>query len=221
MKAVSISLVAHPEPELLSMRGIASRFVVSSLLSSKPELGKPSKTTLLAFALVWILTSWDCRGLHTSNTPVSSTIRMASTTSTLTRTYCCHPCASTLVVTRKRNQMFFLYRNKFCYQLVKDLATWTARECSVNRQSWNYNRNIHWTLRSGLLRYTRLGIGFKVRSMVQRLIGILKLGLGLVNLKGMTSVFLQSERSEPTTWEVTSTQVQKHTLGAEGVLPRE
>ena len=48
--------------------------------------------------------------------------------------------------------------------------------------------------------------------MVQRLIGILELRFGLVNLEGMTSVFLQLERSEPTTWEVTSAQVQKHNL---------
>ena len=30
--------------------------------------------------------------------------------------------------------------------------------------------------------------------------------------RGMMSVFLQLERSEPTTWEVTSTRVQKHSL---------
>ena len=67
-------------------------------------------------------------------------------------------------------------------------------------------------LQSNLLGHAWFGIGLKVRSMIQRLVGVFKLGLGLINLGGMTSVFLQMERSEPTTWEVTSARVQKHNL---------
>ena len=74
------------------------------------------------------------------------------------------------------------------------------------------HRNVHWTLWSTLLRNAWLGIGLEIRCVVQRLIGILELRLSSVNLEGMTSVFLQLERSEPTTWEVTSAQVQKHNL---------
>ena len=44
---------------------------------------------------------------------------------------------------------------------------------------------------SSLLRYTWFGIGLEIRRMVRGLIGILELGLGLVNLEGMMSVFLQ------------------------------
>ena len=85
------------------MRGIASRFVVSSLLPGESKLGEPSKTTLFSLASVWILASWDCRRLHTSNTPIPSAIRTTSTTSTLTRTYRCHPCTLTLVIARNCN----------------------------------------------------------------------------------------------------------------------
>ena len=173
------------------MGGITSRVVVSSLLSGEPELGKPPETTLLSFALVWVFVSWDYRRLHMSNTSISLVIRMASMTSTLTRMYRCHPRSSTLVVTRKCDRMFFLYRNEFRHWLVKDLATWAAREHGIHWRTWNHDRNICWTFWSGLLRNTRLGIGFKVRCMVQRLIGVLKLRLSLVNLEGMTSVFLQ------------------------------
>ena len=62
------------------------------------------------------------------------------------------------------------------------------------------NRDICWTLWSALLRNTGLGIDLEIQCMVQRLIGVLKLGLGPVNLEGMTSVFLQLERSEPMSW---------------------
>ena len=147
-----------------------------------------------------------------SNTPISSVIRMTSTTSTLTGTYHCHPCPSTLVVTGKANWMLLLDRNKLGHWFVKNLATWATWECGANRQSWNHNWDISRVLRCGLLRHAWLGIGFKVQHMVRRLIGILKLGLGSINLGRMMSVFLQLESSEPTTWEVTSTRVQKHNL---------
>ena len=43
-------------------------------------------------------------------------------------------------------------------------------------------------------------------------VSVLELRFGSINLKGMMSVFLHLERSEPTTWEVTSAWVQKHNL---------
>ena len=122
MNAAPISLVAHPKPELLGMRGIASRLVVSSLLSSNPKLGKLPKMTLLLLALIWILASWDCGRLHTSDTPVSSAIRTTSTISALTGTHRCHPCTLTLVVMRKGDWMFLFDGDQFSHQLVKDLA---------------------------------------------------------------------------------------------------
>ena len=147
-----------------------------------------------------------------SDTPISSAIRMASTTSALTRTYHCHPHASTLIVTRKRNRMFFLHKNELHHWLIQDLTTQTTWECGIDWQSWDHDQNICWTFWSGLLRNTWLGISLKVRHVIQRFISVLQLGLGSIDLGGMTSVFLQTERSEPTTWEVTSTQVQKHNL---------
>ena len=65
------------------MREITSRVIISSLLSGEPKLGKPPKTTLLSFAVIGVLASWDCRGLHVSNTPISLAIRTASTMSAL------------------------------------------------------------------------------------------------------------------------------------------
>ena len=136
----------------------------------------------------------------------------APTSSMLTRMYRCHPCASTLVITRKGDGMFLFYRNKFCHWLVKNLATGTTWECGVDWRSWDHDWNICWTFQSGLLRNTWLSISLKVRCMIQRFIGVLKLGLSSVNLRGMMSVFHQLKRLEPTTWEVTSTRVQKHSL---------
>ena len=147
-----------------------------------------------------------------SNAPISLAIRTASVMSTLTRMYCCHPCALTLVITRYRDRMFFLYRNEPCHWLVKDLATWTTWERGIDWWCWNHDRNVRRTLWGTLLQNTWLGIGLKIQCVVRRLIGVLELRLGPVNLEGMTSVFLQLERSEPTTWEVTSAQVQKHNL---------
>ena len=82
----------------------------------------------------------------------------------------------------------------------------------VLTRSWNNNWNICWTFWRSLLRNTWFSIGLEIRHMVQRLIGVLEFQLSSIDLKGMMSVFLQSERSEPTTWEVTSAQVQKHNL---------
>ena len=113
---------------------------------------------------------------------------------------------------RNHDRMFFLYGNKLCHWLVKDLATRTTWECGANWWCWNHDRNIHWTLWSALLWNAWLGISLEIRCVIQRLIGVLKLGLSPVNLEGMMSVFLQLERSEPTTWEVTSAWVQKHNL---------
>ena len=139
-------------------------------------------------------------------------IRTASTMSTLTRTHCCHPCPSALVILRKGDWVFLLNGNQFGHWLVQRLTARTTQEGGINWWSRNYDRNICWMFQCGLLGYAWLSVGFKVQCMVQRLISVLKLGLGSINLEGMMSVFLQLERSEPTTWEVTSTQVQKHNL---------
>ena len=194
------------------MRGIAPRLVVSSLLSGEPELGESSETTLFSFTPVWILASWDYRWLHASNTPISSAIRMTSTTSTLTGTYCSHPRPSTLIVMRKANRMILLNGDKLGHWLVKNLTTWTTRESGINQWSRDHNRNVCWTFWGGLLWNTWLGISLKVRRMIRRFIGILELGLGLVNLERTASEFPPLEISEPTTWEVTSARVQKHSL---------
>ena len=133
-------------------------------------------------------------------------------TSMLTRMHCCHPCPSALVIARKANWVFLFDRNQFGHQLIQHFTTGTTRKGGVNWRSRNYDRNIHWTFRSTLLQDTWLGISLEIQRVIRRLIGVLELRLGLVNLEGMTSVFLQLERSEPTTWEVTSAQVQKHNL---------
>ena len=137
---------------------------------------------------------------------------MAFMTSALTRMHRCHPCSLTLVVMRKGDGMFLFYGNEFCYWLIKDFAAWTIRKHGINLRSWDHDWNVCWTLWSSLLRHTRLGISLEVWRVVWRLISVLKLGLGSVDLRGMMSVFLQLERSEPTTWKVTSAQVQKHSL---------
>ena len=165
------------------MRGITSRFIVSSLLSSEPELGELPETALFALTSVWVLASWDCGRLHTSDTPVSSAIRMASLMSALARMYRCHPCTSTLVVTRERNWMILLYGNEFSHWLVQNLAAWTTRKCGINRGSRNHNWNIRQMLWSSLFGHAQLSVSFEVRRVVQSLIGVLELRLGSVNLK--------------------------------------
>ena len=131
--------------------------------------------------------SWDYRRLHTSNTPVSSAIRTASTTSTLTGTYCCHPRPSTLVVTRKANRMFLFYGNQLGHRLVKDLAPWTTREHGIYKRRRDHNRHVSGTLWRGLLRHTWFGVRLEVRRMIRGFIGILQLGFGSVNLERTTS----------------------------------
>ena len=157
-----ISLVAHPKLEFLGMRGIASRFVVSSLLSGKSKLGESSETTLFLLTSVWILVSWDYRRLHTSNTPISSAIRTTSMTSALTRMYRCHPCTLTLVIARNRDGMLLFNRNKLGHWLVKDPATRTTWEQGINGQTWNNDWNIRWVFWRSLLRDAQLSICFKV-----------------------------------------------------------
>ena len=169
------------------MRGIAPRFVIPSLLSGKSELGEPSETTLLLFTSVWVFASWDCRRLHTSNAPISSAIRTTPTTSALTRTYHCHPRPSTLVVTRKADRMLLFYGNQLGHWLIKDLAPWATRKGGIHRRSRDNNRHIGGALWCGLFGHARLGISLEVQRMVRRLISVLKLGLGSVNLKRMTS----------------------------------
>ena len=155
------------------MRGIASRLLVSSLLSGKSEFGELSETTLFSLASVWIFASWDCRRLHTSNAPISLAIRTTSTTSTLTGMYRSHPRPSTLVVTRQTDRMLLFYGNQLGHWLVKNLTSWTTRKGGIYRRCGNHDRNIGRTLRRGLLGNAWLSISLKVRSMVRRLISIL------------------------------------------------
>ena len=165
------------------MRGIASRFVIPSLLPGESELGEPSKATLFSFATVWVFASRDCGRLHTSDTPVSSAIRTSPTTSTLTRMYCDHPRPSTLVVTREIDRMFLFYGDQLSHRLVKNLATWTTRERGINRRTRNHDWDVGGTLQRSLLGHTWLRICFKVRLVIQRFNGILELRLGLIDLK--------------------------------------
>ena len=181
------------------MRGIASRLVVSSLLSGKSKLGELSEMTLFSLALVWILASWDCRRLHTSNTPISLAIRMTPTTSTLTGTYRSHPRPSTLIVTRKADRMFLLYGNQLGNRIVKNLTAWAARKRSVNRWSWHHDGNVGRALWRGLFGNTWLGVCFKIQGMVRRLVSVLEFGLGPVNLERTASEisFIKKFQSQP------------------------
>ena len=108
--------------------------------------------------------------------------------------------------------MILFYGDKFSHWLVKDLTAWATRKCGVDRQTQNHNRDVSRALRRSLLRHTWLSIRFEVQCVVRRLVSIFKLGLGSINLGRMTSEFLPLEISEPTTWEVTSARVQKHSL---------
>ena len=87
IKYISMTaLTPYPKSELWGMRGITGAILVACLFSSEPKPGKPSKPILLLFTLVWILTSWDCWWLHTSNTTISLAIRTTPTITTLTYT---------------------------------------------------------------------------------------------------------------------------------------
>ena len=79
--------------------------------------------------------------------------------------------------------MFLFDRNQFGHRLVKYLVTWTTWKRGIDWRSWNNNWNICWTFQSSLIGNTWLGIGFKVRRMVRRLISVLKLGFSLINLR--------------------------------------
>ena len=79
--------------------------------------------------------------------------------------------------------MLLFYRNEFGYWLVKDLATRTTRERGVNRRTRNHDRNVCWVFWRGLFRHTQLSIHLEVQRMIQRFIGILEFGFGLVNLE--------------------------------------
>ena len=122
-----------------------------------------------------------------SNAPISLAIRTTSMTSTLTGTYRSHPCPSTLVITREANRMLLFYGNELGHWLVEDLATRTTGESGINRRSRHHNWDVGRALRCGLLGNTWLGIRLEVRRMIRRFIGVLKLGLGSVNLEKMTS----------------------------------
>ena len=95
--------------------------------------------------------------------------------------------------------MFLFDGNKFGHWFIKDLTTQTTWKHGIDWWHWNHDWNIHWTFWSGLFGNTWLSISFKVRSMIRGFIGALKLGFSSIDLKGMTSVFLPLERSEPTT----------------------
>ena len=108
--------------------------------------------------------------------------------------------------------MFLFYGNQLGNRLVKNLATGTTRKGGIYRRSGNHNRNVGRTLRRGLLGNTRLSISLEVQGMVRRLIGVLEFGLGPIDLERTASEISSPEISEPTTWEVTSARVQKHSL---------
>ena len=108
---------------------------------------------------------------------------MASMTSMLTGTYCCHPCTSTLVIVRKINRMLLFNGNQFRHWLIKNLTTRATREGSIDWWCWNHDRNIRWMFQSGLLRNTQFSISLEVQRMIRRLLGILKLGLRSINLE--------------------------------------
>ena len=104
---------------------------------------------------------------------------------------CATPCTLTLVIARNRNGMILFNRNEHGNWLIKDLTTRTTWERGIDRRSRNQNWNIGRALWRGLLRHTWLSIHLEVRQMIQRIIGVLKLGLGSINLGRMTSDFLQ------------------------------
>ena len=79
--------------------------------------------------------------------------------------------------------MLLFYGDKLGHGLVQNFATRTTRERSIDRRTWHHDWNIGRAFWHGLLRHARLGIGFKVQRMIRRFIGILKLGLGPINLK--------------------------------------
>ena len=79
--------------------------------------------------------------------------------------------------------MVLLDRDKLGHRLIKNLTTGTTRECGINRRTWNHNRNIGSLLWCGLSRHARFGIRLKVRRMIRRFIGVLKLRFGSVNLE--------------------------------------
>ena len=83
--------------------------------------------------------------------------------------------------------MFFFYGNQLGHRLVQNLPPWTTRERGVYRRTGNHNRDICRALRRGLFRHARFGVSLEVRRMVRRLIGVLQLGLGSINLKGTVS----------------------------------
>ena len=147
-----------------------------------------------------------------SDTPISSAIRTATTMSTLVRMHHCHPHPLALVIMRKDDWVFLFDRNQFCHQFIQHFAARTTRKGGIDWWSRNYDGSIRRTFRSALLWNAWLSISLEVQCMNQRFIGILELRLSLIDLGGMTSVLLQLERSEPTTWEATSAQVQKHNL---------
>ena len=113
---------------------------------------------------------------------------------------------------QQRDRMILFDRDWLSHQFVEHFAARTRWEGGINQWYRNHDRNIHWTFWSGLLWNTWLGISLEVQRMVRRLISVLRLRLSSINLAGMTSVFLQLERSEPTTQEVTSARVQKYNL---------
>ena len=133
--------------------------------------------------------SWDYRRLHTSDTPISSAIRMAAMMSMLTGMHRCHPHTPTLIVTRKRNWVILFDGDKFRHWFIQSLTTRTTQEHCVDRWYGNHNGNICWTFWSSLLRNTRLSVSLEIRRVIQRLVGIFKLRFSLVNLREVNLVF--------------------------------
>ena len=88
----------------------------------------------------------------------------------------------------------------YCLKTLNKLSIYPLGNTpSAPSGSWNHDWTIHWMFQSGLLRNTWLSISLEVQHMIWRFISVLKLRLSSVDLRGMMSVFLLPERSEPTT----------------------
>ena len=139
------------------MRGIAGAILVISSFTCEPKLGESPETTLLSLASVWVLVSWGCGWLHTSNATIPSAIRTDPMMSLLTM-YCLPPGSPTLVIGRKRYWVRLLNWHQLRCWFIEHLATRTAWESPIDWRHWHHNRNVSWMLRRWLAWTARLSI---------------------------------------------------------------
>ena len=62
--------------------------------------------------------------------------------------------------------MFLFDGNQFSHWLIENFAVWAARKGGVDWRSWDYNGNVCWTFRGGLLGYTWLSISLEIRRVI-------------------------------------------------------